>query len=163
MHDRQCRANYRVEPEQALTESTLQGFSLKLTLWLPERHVDDEVEFIEQHFRAANATEEWRLRWLLLLRLAASERPRMHCGVNQRMVVPPHTGDVYCVCRENRWCDDGGAWHSVFNVAGVAINAAVILLCVFAVLRIYNELQLIFSTPIPYTSSAQQRRPGGTA
>jgi hypothetical protein len=151
MHDKRCRAGYRVEPEQALTESTLQGFSLLLTLWLPDEHVDDEVRFIEHHFRATNASEETRLRWLILLRLASAENARMRCGVNQRLVVSPGD-DGYCLCRDNRWCEDGTSWHSVFNVAGTAINAATILLSIYAALGIYNEIRKI------YPSSTQRRQ-----
>jgi len=153
MHDKRCRAGYRVEPEQALTESTLQGFSLLLTLWLPDEHVDDEVRFIEHHFRATNASEETRLRWLILLRLASAENARMRCGVNQRLVVSPGD-DGYCLCRDNRWCEDGTSWHSVFNVAGTAINAATILLSIYAALGIYNEIRKIY----PSSSTTQRRQ-----
>jgi hypothetical protein len=139
MRDERCRSGYRMEPEQALTESTVQGFSLLATLWLPEGHADDEVEFIENRFHAANKTEEERLRWLVVLRLAAAENRRVRCGVNQRLVVSPETLDGFCVCEDNRWCEDGATWHSPLNIASVAIVAAIILLIIYAALGIWTE------------------------
>lgn len=132
MDDARCRAAYRVEPEQALTASTLQGFSLLATLWLPDEHADDEVRFIERHFSAASPEDEERLRWLVLLRLAAAEGASMRCGVNQGLVVSPDAREGHCLCLPDRVCEDGTNWHSVLNVATYAIVAATILLIVYA-------------------------------
>jgi hypothetical protein len=148
MKDQKCRAQFRIEPEQALTRSTLEGFSFYMTLWTPDDDFehDEQLRLLARHVRDggsgddaddADADERRRLWSLIFLRLLSSSADRVRCAPNHRLVWTRK--GAYCLCIEGRLCETELIWHSPMQWASYAIIAAVVLVLLCACTGIYKN------------------------